>query len=227
MAKTKLSLISIVLFVLVFLTSCTILGNIFGSKTGTLPSRWWTKDVGEVENYYKERATSIEKDIKMFIARSDSAMNIDQSTALENSRLDAAVQLSRYLSQKVTSVLQSSQHVDVIQKALSDGDIDKEQADEIQRTVDERLAAFSASVTSTQFSSFKEIGQHSEKMGNKYIAYVCYSMTDQILEETRKLQDEAFKTLMEETAEYKEIMQEIQEVIAESMKENILEETKI
>ena len=52
-------------------------------------------------------------------------------------------------------------------------------------------------------------------------------MTDQILEETRKLQDEAFKTLMEETAEYKEIMQEIQEVIAESMKENILEETKI
>lgn len=212
---------------LVALPSCAFLDNIFGPRTGTLPRNWWTKDVGEVENYYKDKASGIEDHIKMFIARNDSAMNIDQSTAIEMARLDAAVQLSRYLSEKVTNVIQTSQHANVFQQAVAEGTIDKDKADNIQGKFENTLATFSASVTSTQFSSFKEIGQRTEKKSNKFIGYVCYSMTDQILEQTRKLQDEAFKTLMEETAEYKEIMQEIQELIADSMKKNILEETKL
>ncbi len=92
----------------IMLVGCATL---FGERAGTLPKNWWTKDIGEVENYYKEKAAGIEQAVKIFIAQNDSALNIDRSTAIENARIDAAVQLSRYLSQKVTNVRQMSTHI--------------------------------------------------------------------------------------------------------------------
>ena len=47
-------------------------------------------------------------------------------------------------------------------------------------------------------------------------------MTDQVLEETRKLQEKAFETLMSETEEYQAIMARIQEIIAEELEESIM-----
>lgn len=223
--KKAFLIVIMIMGLILILNSCATL---FGERTGTLPKKWWTKEeVGEIENYYRDRATGVEQSVKLFIAQSDSALNIDRSTAIENARLDAAIQLSRYLAMKVTGVKQNSAHTTVLQNALAEGKLTEEHANDIQRKVEEKLSAFSASVTNTQFSSFKEIGQHAEQDGNKYIGWVCYSMSDQILEETRQLQSEAFKSLILNTKKYEKIMQEIQEVIAESMKEAIMEETRL
>ena len=196
-------------------------------STGTLPNKWWQiEEVGQIENFYRERATGIEKAVKLFIAEDDSNMNIDRSTAVDNARLDAAVQLSRYLSQKVTSVEQSSIHINLLNEAVSAGNMTQEASDKIKKKIEETFSGYRASVTSTQFSSFKEIGQHTEKDGAKYIAWVCYSMSDQILEETRELQRKAFESLVTETTEYRKTMQEIQELIAKTMKEIIEQDMK-
>lgn len=224
--KKALSITILIMVLVMILNSCSTLFG--GKRAGTLPKNWWTKEeVGEIENYYRDRATGVEQSVKLFIAQNDSSLNIDRSTAIENARLDAAIQLSRYLAIKVTGVKQNSAHITVLQNAIAEGDLTDKEANDIQRKVEEKLSSFSASVTNTQFSSFKEIGQHAEQNGNKYIGWVCYSMSDQILEETRQLQSEAFKSLIINTKKYEKIMQEIQEVIAESMKEAIMEEARL
>lgn len=196
-------------------------------QAGRLPPKWWEMDRGQIQNYYRSGAQGPEKTVVMFVGISDSLTNKTESTAIENARMDAFQQLSRYMSQKVTGVQQASQHVNVLQQAVANGEMGQETCDQLSEQIEEKFANFSASVTSTQFSSFKEEGTHVEESDDRYKAWVCYSMSDQVLEETRELQRVAFESLMEETEEYKEIMQRIQEVIAQQMEENIMSETTL
>lgn len=207
--------------------TCILLPMLFSCMTapqaGTLPSKWWKMNRGEIQNYYRKGAQGEEANVIIFIGKSDSALNIDEWTAIENARMDAAVQLSRFLSQKVTNVAQSSSTV--IMQKLQEAGLGPKDVDAAMEQVDQKFKNYTASVSSTQFSSFKEEATHVEEEKGQYKGWVCYSMSDQVLSETRELQKKAFETLMAETDEYKEIMAEIQEIIAEQMKENILAET--
>jgi len=216
-------ILSVLSLLFVLFTGCVSTETKVG-KAGTLPKKWWTMDRGQVQNYYRGSSSGQEHKVVIFIGKSDSAMNVDESTAIENARMDAFQLLSRYLSQKVTGIQQSGKHIQAIQEAVQKGKLSKEKADQLTRKVEEKMSTYSASITSTQFSSFRQEGTYTEKMGNKYKGYVVYTMSDQILEETKKLQNEAFKTLVEETAEYVEIMKTIQEVIASKMLETIMDE---
>lgn len=196
---------------------------------GTLPDKWWEMARGEIQNAYRGSSDGLEGQVVIFIGMSDSALNVDESTAIDNARMDAFTQLSRFLSQKVTSIQQSGRHIKAIQDAIESGSILQEDGNTLIRKVEEKMSSYNASVTSTQFSSFKQEDYHVEKVkdGNKYQAWVCYSMSDQILNETKKLQEAAFSTLMEETEEYKEIMKAIQEVIAQKMLENLYDQADL
>lgn len=213
-------------FMLFLITSqnCVTTNSNVG-KAGALPKKWWTMNRGDVQNYFRNSSTGQHKNIIIFIGKSDSALNVDEATAIENARMDAFQLLSRYLSQKVTGIQQSGKHIEAIQEAVQKGKLTKEQADALKRKVEERMNTYAASITVTQFSSFKQEATHVEKVGNRYRAYVCYSMSDQILEETKKLQTAAFESLVKETEEYVEIIKKIQEVIANQMLQTIMNDT--
>lgn len=208
--------------ILLILCSCESGPSV--GEAGTLPRNWWNMDRGRVQNYYRKSATGLEGKVVIFLGKSDSGLNIDESTAVENARMDAFQQLSRYLSMKVTGIQQSGKHIQAILDAEDKGILTKAKGDELIKKVNLKMSDYNASITSTQFSSFKQEGTHTEKGGNKLIGYVCYSMTEKILEQTRELQNEAFKTLIAETAEYQAIMKNIQEVIAQKMLETIMDE---
>ncbi|MBN2651649.1 MAG: hypothetical protein JXR63_04640 [Spirochaetales bacterium] len=221
MKKRILGLISVLMFG-AFVFSCA-------TEAGTLPRKWWTMDRGKVQNEYRGSASGAEAQVVIFLGRSSRPTNVDESTAVENARMDAYQQLSRFLSQKVTGIQQSSRHVQIIDEKVAKGEITKEEGDSLIKKVSDKFANYQASITSTQFSSFKEEGQHVEynsKLGH-YEAWVAYSMSDQILKETRELQKQAFASLMTETEAYVAIMQEIQEMLAEQMKESIMDEAQM
>lgn len=209
---------------LLFLLNCETTKASVG-KAGALPKKWWTMNRGDVQNYFRNSSSGQHKNVVIFIGKSDSALNVDESTAIENARMDAFQLLSRYLSQKVTGIQQSGKHIEAIQEAVQKGKLTKEQGDALKRKVEERMSSYAASVTATQFSSFKQEATYVEKVGNRFRGYVCYSMSDQILEETKKLQSAAFESLVKETEQYIEIMKTIQEVIANKMLETIMNDT--
>lgn len=207
------------LLIITFISACKTTEP---PKAGTLPKKWWTMDAGAVTNYYAGEAKGLEKEIIIFIGKDESVLNVDETTAINNARMDAMNQLSTYLSSKFTRIQQNSKHIDIINTAVVNGDMSNEKGSELIKKINDTMSAFSASVTSTQFSSFRQEATHVEDDKGKMTGWVCFSMSNQVLEEVRKQQTEAFKTLMAETEEYKEIMSEIQEIIAEQVKDSIM-----
>ena len=212
-----LTLLVLIAVLSIVFTSCAT-----ANSSGELPNKWWTLSRGEIQNSFHRTSSGDYRKMVIFVGKSDSSLNITESVALEQARLDASMQLSRYLAQKVTGVMQASSYVQQVQEAVDDGKLFSDKGKEIVTKIEDAFSNFSAMVTTTQFSSFMQEGEHIEKKGNKYIGYVCYSMPDMILQETRSLQDAAFRQLTEETAEYKEVMQNIQEIIAKELERSIL-----
>lgn len=216
----KIKFLTMLLAVLSISMSCTT-----SPEAGTLPRKWWKMNRGEIQNYYRRGGKGDEANVVIFIGKSDSSLNIDEWTAVENARMDAAVQLSRFLSQKVTNVSQTSRTI--VQEKFTSAGLSGDEITELMDKFDQKFKNYTASVSSTQFSSFKEEASHVEDNKGQYKAWVCYSISDQVLKETRELQTEAFQSLMEETEKYREIMSEIQEIIAQQMMDNILTETDL
>ena len=217
MRKLCILLTSLSAVLLLLFTSCATPGS-----AGELPSKWWTLSRGEIQNSFHRTSSGDYRAMVLFVGKSDSSLNITETVALEQARMDAAMQLSRFLAQKVTGVMQASTYVQQVQEAVDDGKLFSDKGKEVITKIEDAFSNFSAMVTTTQFSSFMQEGEHIEKSGKKYVAYVCYSMPDMILQETRMLQDAAFRQLTEETEEYKEIMQNIQEIIAKELEQSIL-----
>lgn len=214
------------LFIILSLAAMTFVSCASAPPTiaGTLPKKWWKLSRGEVQNHYRGQASGPEAEVIIFIGMSDSLTNVDESTAIENARMDAFVKLSQFLASKVTAIRQSAKHQELLQASVEDGLITEDDAKVLSQKITTKLGAFSASVTSTQFSSFKEEAFYTEENDGRYKAWVCYSMSDQVLEETQELQRKAFETLMEETEKYKELMKSIQESIADQLLTSIQEE---
>lgn len=196
-------------------------------KSGVLPKKWWTMSRGKLENAYRKSAKGLEKDVVIFVGRSDSALNIDESTAIQNASMDAFQQLSRFLSQKVTGIQQDAKLIQIVDQHVKDGKLDGKKADSLLTDIRQKMSNFNASITSTQFSSFKQEDSYTEKKSGIYKGYVCYTMTNEVLKETRELQKKAFEALLEETEAYKEIMKQIQEVIAAKLLENIMDSSSL
>ncbi len=218
----NISKLLVTLFLLSIAFSC-----ITTSQAGTLPNKWWLLTKSKIQAVFRKTADGLESKVVIFVGRSNSEINMDEDIAIENARMDAAVLLSRTLSLKVTSVAQNSSNA-IIQK-LSESGMSEDQIQKSLKQIDNKFKEFSATVSSTQFSSFMEEGTHVELVKDKdhYQAWACYSMSDQILKETRDIQKKAFESLMAETEEYKAIMSSIQDIIANQMKENILSEMSI
>lgn len=220
--KRKISSLILALVASAFVFSCA-------TEAGTLPRNWWKMDRGKVQNEYRGTASGIEGNVVIFLGRSSRPTNIDESTSVENARMDAYQQLSRFLSQKVTGIQQSSRYIQIVDDKIGKGEITQAEGDNLVSKITDKFANYQASITSTQFSSYKEEGIHVEYNNSLgyYEAWVAYSMSDQILKETRELQKQAFESLMIETEEYVAIMQEIQEMLAEQMKESIMQEAQM
>ncbi len=84
-------------------------------------------------------------------------------------------------------------------------------------------------ITTTQFSGMKVIGKHAEKVKKEdhYKGWVVVSMSDAILEQTKRLQEEAFKNILELNPEYKQIIADINTEITKSIKDNISNKTEL
>ncbi len=192
------------------------------NKAGELPYKWWKLSRGEVQNHFN-RTSSEDYRLKIiFLGQSDSNLNINKDIALSQARLDAAAQLSRYLSQKVNGVMKTSSYIKKLEDAVDNGLILDEEAKEIMTSIEDAFSNFKSMITTTQFSSFMQEGQYIDEKDDHYVAYVCYSMPDVILEQTRMLQEKAFDNLFEETAEYENIMLEIQKIITQDINESFL-----
>ncbi len=218
----KYTLVVLCLFALLgVLISCATTDDL--GIVGKLPRKWWEKSRGELQNYFRAESEGAVSEAVIFIGKSASPLNITETIALDQARLDAQIQLSRYLSQKVTGVMQAETYIDQIESYYSAGDLTDAEREELIKRVKYAFSNFASSVTATQFSSFIQEDSYTEEDKNgTYIGYTCYSMSDQVLEETRKLQEKAFQTLMGETEEYQEIMSRIQEIIAKELEESIM-----
>jgi hypothetical protein len=217
MKKTGLLCLIAVLLMAVLVTSCASYNT-----AGKLPDRWWTMSVGDVQKYFQRTGSGEYRNTVLFIGKSNSILNVNETIALEQARLDASLQLSRYLSQKVAGLIQTSSYVSQIQKAVDDGKLFTADAEELISKIKEAFSSYSAAVTNTRFSSLYEHAKHLEKSGRNYTAYVCYSMSEEILEETRKLQNAALAGITGESDQYKEVLLRIQEIMAQELEQSIL-----
>lgn len=194
---------------------------------GELPKKWWTMDVDPLENLYRSSADGVETRVKLFIGISDEPTNASESDSLEDATMKVSVEISRYLALLVTNISQSAKYNDYIKQVVQDNNFDDGESERVVNEIKKQTNNFTASITTTQFSSMKIIGKHSEKVKNEdfFKGWVCVSMTDDILEQTQKLQEEAFKNILELNPEYKQIIADINTEITKSIKENIQEKT--
>jgi hypothetical protein len=194
---------------------------------GELPKKWWTMDVDPIENIYRESADGIESKVKLFIGLSDEPTNISKSDAIEDATMKVSVELSRYLATAVTNINQSAKFNDYIKQVVKDDNVKGGEYESVVNEVKKQVNNFSATLTTTQFSGMKIIGKHAEKVKKEdyYQAWVVVSMTDRILDQTLKLQEEAFKNMLELNPEYKQIIADINTEITKSIKNNIAEKT--
>lgn len=195
---------------------------------GELPKKWWTKDIDPLENLYRSSADGVETRVKLFIGISDEPTNASETDALEDAGMKVAVEISRYLAQLVTNIAQSAKYNDYIKQVVKDNNVEDGESSKVVNEIKKQTNNFTASITTTQFSSMKIIGKHSEKVKGEdfYKGWVCVSMTDDILEQTQKLQEEAFKTILELNPEYKQIIADINTEITKNIKQNIAEKTE-
>lgn len=214
-----------VLALIVGFTSCVT--KEVPRTAGELPKKWWTMDVDPLENLYRSSADGVETRVKLFIGISDEPTNASESDALEDATMKVSVEISRYLALLVTNISQSAKYNDYIKQVVKDNNFDDGESERVVNEIKKQTNNFTASITTTQFSSMKIIGKHSEKVKDEdfFKGWVCVSMTDDILEQTQKLQEEAFKNILELNPEYKQIIADINTEITKSIKENIQEKT--
>lgn len=197
-------------------------------KAGKLPDKWWTMNVGDVQNIYRGGSSGEHKAVILFIGFSDDATNESESTAIAMATMDAKRKLSYFLSEKFTGISQQKKYAEanqeIIDDAVKNNKITRDQGEKLTREVNTAMKSYYANITSTQFSTFRELANHTEKKGIIYKGWVCYSMTEEILNQTKEIQKKAFETLMIESEEYKNIMSQIQEVTAQKMLEVLMDE---
>ncbi len=196
---------------------------------GELPKNWWKMEIDQLENLYRSTAEGRETKVKLFIGISDEPTNSTESDSYEDATMKVSVEISQYLAQLVTNISQSVKFNDYVKQVVNDSSVKKGSTERILNEVTNQVNRFSAIISTTQFSSMKIIGKHAEKVKNEdyYKGWVCVSMTDDILEQTRKLQEEAFKTLIELNPDYKQIIADINTEITKSIKDNITDKTDI
>lgn len=219
--------ITIVTVIVSFAMSC--MSSNAPRSTGELPKKWWTMDVDPIENIYRESADGVETKVKLFMGISDEPTNATESDAIEDATMKVSVEISRYLALLVTNISQSAKFNDYTKQVLKDNNLKGEESTRVFNEIRNEVNNFSAIITTTQFSSMKIIGKHAEKVKNEdyYKAWVCVSMTDAILEQTQKLQEEAFKNILELNPEYKQIIADINTEITRSIKDNISDKTEL
>ncbi|MGL1892645.1 MAG: hypothetical protein OCD02_13530 [Spirochaetaceae bacterium] len=217
----------VVLVALAFFTGCASTEKEAPRRAGELPNSWWTKDIDALENQYRDVAEGVEQKVKLFVGISDEPTNATESDAIEDATRKVSVEISRYLVQVVTNISQSSQTNDYIKQVVADSGADAEESTKFVNDIKNQTNNFTASITTTQFSTMKIIGKHAEKAeeGNKYKGWVCVSMTDAILDQTQKLQEAAFNNILELNPEYKQVIADINTAMTKSIKENITEKS--
>ncbi len=217
----------VVMFILVAATACATKEE--PRMAGELPKKWWKMDVDPLENLYRSSADGVETRVKLFIGISDEPTNATESDAYEDANMKVAVEISRYLALLVTNISQSAKFNDYVKQVIKDNNVEAGESVKIVNEVKNQTNNFSAMITTTQFSSMKVIGKHAEKVQDQdnYKGWVCVSMTDDILEQTQKLQEEAFKNILELNPEYKQIIADINTEITRSIKDNIAEKTEL
>lgn len=222
--KVLLKVLTVLLLLSVF-TSCVT--REVPRVAGELPKKWWTMDVDPLENLYRSSADGVESRVKLFIGMSDEPTNSSESDAVEDATMKVTVEISRYMALLVTNISQSAKFNDYLKQVIKDNNYDDGESERIVSEVKKQTNSFSASITTTQFSSMKIIGKHAEKIKKTdyYKGWVCVSMTDAILAQTQKLQEEAFKNILELNPEYKQIIADINTEITKSIKSNITEKT--
>ncbi|QEN05936.1 hypothetical protein EW093_14945 [Thiospirochaeta perfilievii] len=224
--KTILKIVTVV-SILVFTTACVTKEE--PRVAGELPRKWWTMDVDPLENLYRSSADGVETRVKLFIAISDEPTNATEVDAIEDANMKVAVQVSRYLALLVTNISQSAKFNDYVKQVVQDSSVEGGKVESVVNEIKNQTNNFSAMITTTQFSSMKVIGSHAEKVkgSDNYKGWVCVSMTDDILEQTQKLQEAAFKTILELNPDYKQIIADINTEITRSIKENITDNTEL
>lgn len=194
---------------------------------GELPKKWWEMDVDPLENLYRSSADGVETRVKLFVGISDEPTNASESDALEDATMKVSVEISRYLALLVTNISQSAKYNDYIKQVVKDNNLEEGESERVVNEIKKETNNFTASITTTQFSSMKIIGKHTEKVTGEdfHKGWVCVSMTDDILAQTQKLQEAAFRNILELNPEYKQIIADINTEITKSIKENIKEKT--
>lgn len=223
----KLTKVLCVLTILVVFTSCVTKEE--PRTAGELPKKWWTMDVDPLENIYRSSADGVETRVKLFIGISDEPTNATETDAYEDATMKVAVEISRYLALLVTNISQSAKFNNYVKQVIKDNNYDNEESVRIVNEITNQTNNFSAMITTTQFSGMKVIGKHAEKVKKEdhYKGWVVVSMSDAILEQTKRLQEEAFKNILELNPEYKQIIADINTEITKSIKENISNKTEL
>ena len=219
----KIQVTIIILITIILFVSCVSSSEYVGIL-GKLPANWWEKDIAEIQNRFRNTSTGESKNVLIFVGYSDFPSNKTQTIAIYQARLDAQMQLSQYLTQKLTGIVQSKNFSTTLEEELKDAGASNEEIITSKGILESAFSQFMSDFASTQFSSFKEESHHTNKADGYYEAWVCYSVSDQILEESQKLQDQAFRTLLEESGAYKETMIAVNEEIALQVKDALISE---
>lgn len=218
---TKLSFL---LVAFVALTSCATKEV---RVAGELPKQWWNMEVDSLENIYRDDAKGADSRVKLFVGISDEPTNATESDAIEDATRKVSVEISRYLAVLVTSISQSAQFNEYVEQRVKESDMGDEESVNIINDIKNETNKFSATISTTQFSTMKLIGKHTEAVEgkNKFKGWVCASMTDDILKQTQELQEAAFKNILDLSPEYKQVIADINTAITKNIKDNVSEKT--
>ncbi len=226
-----ISKVLLVLAALIAITSCATTKE-EPRRAGELPANWWkisdTKGSGALENLYRDDSEGVESKVKLFVGVSDEPTNATESDAVTDAKRKAAVEISQYLALQVTAVSQSAKFNDYLKQVIVDtAESDDEQV-RVVNDIKNQTNDFAATISITQFSSTKVVGKHAELVedGSKYKAWVVLSITDAILEQTRKLQEAAFQNILDMNPEYKQLMADINTELTKQIKENVAAKTE-
>lgn len=221
----------LVLAVMVAVTSCATTKKEEPRRAGELPPEWWkisdAKGSGALENLYRDDSLGVEAAVKLFVGVSDEPTNATESDAVTDAKRKAAVEISQYLALQVTAVSQSAKFNDYLKQVVVDTEVSEDEQVRVINDIKNQTNEFAATISITQFSSTKVVGKHAEEVdgGSRYKAWVCLSITDAILEQTRKLQEAAFQNILEMNPEYKQLMADINTALTKQIKENVTSKT--